>query len=194
MRLRPLLYPYPPAMSSTSALPTLSGPQWMERIRCGEKAAFEALFEAYAPGLCAYLARYVRSREVAEDVVQDIFLRLWRQRDEIRVTGSISSYLFLAAKHRALDQIRHDKVVDRFTALHTARSEDSLGSSETALLTLLEVNEAIAQLPARRRLIFNLSREQGMTHGAIAELLGLSVKTVEAQIGLALKALRSVLE
>lgn len=181
-------------MSSANAVPVLSGPQWMERIRRGDKAAFEALFEAYAPGLCAYLARYVRSQEVAEDLVQDIFLRLWGQRDEIQVSGSISGYLFLAAKHRALDQIRHGKVVDRFAALHAARSEDSLESSETALLTLLEVSEAITQLPARRRLIFNLSREQGMTHGEIAESLGLSIKTVEAQIGLALKALRTVLK
>lgn len=179
-------------MPSANAVPVLSGPQWMERIRQGDKAAFEALFEAYAPGLCAYLARYLHSREEAEDVVQDIFFRLWRQREEVQVAGSISSYLFLAAKHRALDHIRHGEVVDRFTALHATRSENALGSSEAVLLTLLDVNDVIAQLPARRKLIFNLSREQGMTHGEIAESLGLSIKTVETQIGLALKALRAV--
>lgn len=181
-------------MANVSAIAHLSGPQWMERIRHGDKGAFEALFEAYAPGLCAYLARYIHSRDEAEDVVQEIFFRLWRQREEIQIAGSISSYLFLAAKHRALDHIRHEKVVDRFTARHAAWSEDSLGSNEAVLLTLLEVNDAIAQLPARRKLIFNLSREQGMTHGEIAGSLGLSIKTVETQIGLALKALRAVLK
>jgi RNA polymerase sigma factor (sigma-70 family) len=85
-------------------------------------------------------------------------------------------------------------VEDRFAMALAARSDESLGSGETDLLELLEVHETIAKLPARRRLIFTLSRQQGMTNGSIAQALGLSIKTVEAQIGLALKALRAALE
>lgn len=178
-------------MQTSPAVERQSGTEWMERIRQGDEAAFEELFRSHAPGLCAYVARLIRSREAAEDLVQDLFLRVWDQRRDLQVTGSISGYLFRAAKHRALDHIRHDKVVDRFAAA-AARVDDSPSSGESELLALLELHDAISQLPIRRRLIFTLSRQQGMTNSAIAESLGLSIKTVEAQISSALKTLRAV--
>lgn len=166
----------------------------MEQICRGEKEAFDAMFLAYAPGLCGYLTRYVGCREMAEDIVQDVFFTIWSRRTEIRITGSVSSYLLRAAKNRALDAIRHDKVVNRFAAGVVASSDDYPGSAESELLALLEVQEAISRLPARRRLIFTMSRQQGMTYAEIAESLGLSIKTVEAQIGLALRSLRAARE
>lgn len=180
--------------STAIAGPALSASEWMDRIRNGDEAAFESLFRTYAPGLCAYVVRYVNSREMAEDLVQDLFLRIWRQRPEIQITGNMSTYLFAAAKHRALNQIRQERVANRFTAALAARAEDPRDSGETELLELLEIHEAIGRLPARRRLIFTLSRQQGMTNASIAQSLGLSIKTVEAQIGLARKALRAAVE
>ena len=165
----------------------------MEQICRGEKDAFDAMFLAYAPGLCGYLTRYVGCREMAEDLVQDVFFTIWSRRTEIRITGSVSSYLLRAAKNRALDAIRHDKVANRFAAGVIAGADDP-DSAESELLALLEVQEAISRLPARRRLIFTMSRQQGMTYAEIAESLGLSIKTVEAQIGLALRSLRAARE
>ena len=179
-------------------MPTISpdqyqsqAPQWMQRIQGSDVAAFECLFRAYAPGLCAFVGRYVRSAAVAEDLIQDLFLTLWQKRAEIRITGSVDTYLFGAAKHRALNYLRHERVEDRFCASLLEEWDARSITGESEILDLLEVQEAIESLPARCRLIFTLNRRQGLTYGEIADSLGLSVKTVETQMGRALKALRN---
>jgi RNA polymerase sigma-70 factor, ECF subfamily len=166
------------------------GPEWLERIRSGDEAAFEALFRAFAPGLCALAARYTASRAVAEELVQDLFLDLWTRRAHLVVDRSLASYLQAAMRNRALNHLRHDR------RLVAPREEDRIGDAdpsapgESELLDALELQDAIEHLPARCRLIFTLSRRQDMSYGEIAASLGLSIKTVETQMGRALKSLR----
>lgn len=173
--------------------PAVHEPDWMSRLQRGDEAAFQALFHAHAPGLCSYLTRFVGSHDVAEDLVQDIFVQLWTRRESLEITGSVSGYLFRAAKNRALNQLRHQKANGRLRAALLVRSGGAEGSGENELLEMLDVQDAVSSLPGRMRMIFTLSRYNGMTHAAIAESLGLGVKTVEAQIGHALKILRGKL-
>jgi RNA polymerase sigma-70 factor (ECF subfamily) len=168
-----------------------TGSEWIARIRQGDQAAFESLFRAFAPGLCAYAARYVESTQVAEDIVQDLFLSLWRNRERLSIDQSVPSYLLAAARNRAINHLRHERVAKRWETRVVGRIETSTPSDEAELLEMLDLQDGIERLPARCRLIFALSRQQGMSYSEIAQSLGLSVKTVEVQIGRALRALRA---
>jgi RNA polymerase sigma-70 factor (ECF subfamily) len=166
------------------------GPEWLERIRAGDEAAFEALFRAFAPGLCALAARYTGSRAVAEELVQDLFLDLWTRRTHLVVDRSLASYLQTAMRHRSLNHLRHERRLVAAPAEDRAAEPDASAPGESELLDALELQDAIEHLPARCRLVFTLSRRQDMSYGEIAASLGLSIKTVETQMGRALKALR----
>lgn len=166
-------------------------PEWIERLRQGDEAAFERLFRAFAPGLCAFVARYVDSRAIAEEVVQDLFLAIWQRRADLVVEQSVATYLFTAARNRAVNHLRHEHVARRWESSIVGRIESPDGCGEAELLEMLHLQDGIERLPARCRLIFMLSRQQGMTYAQIAESLDLSVKTVEAQMGRALRALRA---
>src|SRR5262245_3182517 len=83
--------------------------EWLARLRAGDEAAFEALFRAFAPGLCAFVSNYVGSREAAEEIVQDLFLALWRMRSSLEVESSLSTYLFSAARNRAFDWLKRER-------------------------------------------------------------------------------------
>ena len=168
-----------------------SGPEWAERIRRGDQAAFESLFRAFAPGLCAFTARYVESAQVAEDIVQDLFLALWRKRETLAIEQSVATYLFTAARNRAINYLRHQRIARRWEGSVVGRIDTSTPSDEAELLEMLDLQDGIERLPARCRLIFTLSRQQGMSYREIADSLGLSVKTVEVQMGRALRALRA---
>jgi len=167
------------------------GPEWIERLRQGDEAAFESLFRAFAPGLCAFVARYVDSRAVAEEIVQDLFLTIWRRRADLVVEQSVATYLFTAARNRAVNHLRRERVARRWEGSIVGRIESPGRSGEAELLEMLDLQDGIDRLPARCRLIFTLSRQQGMTYAQIAESLDLSVKTVEVQMGRALRALRA---
>jgi RNA polymerase sigma-70 factor (ECF subfamily) len=168
------------------------GPEWFDRIRAGDEAAFEALFRALAPGLCALITHYVKSRPVAEELVQDLFFDLWARRSEIVIEQALTSYLYTAARNRALNHLKRERRVLPLSALPDARPDDpdAAAPGETELLDALELQDAIERLPARCRLVFTLHRQHDLTYGEIAASLGLSIKTVETQMGRALKALR----
>jgi RNA polymerase sigma-70 factor (ECF subfamily) len=168
------------------------GPEWIEKIRAGDEAAFEALFRALAPGLCALVTRYVHSRSVAEEIIQDLFFDLWSRRAQLVIEQAITSYLFTAARNRALNHVKRERRVVPWSAVPTSWPEEADAScpTEAELLDALELQDAIEHLPARCRLIFMLNRHQEMTYGEIAKSLGLSIKTVETQMGRALRALR----
>lgn len=165
--------------------------EWIERIRRGDEEAFEHLFRAFTPGLCAFVTRYVGSRAVAEELVQDLFLNIWQKRGELVIGNAVPSYLFTAARNRAINHLRRERRTGALDPAVVGRIDDPSVTGESALLELLDLQDAIGRLPARCRLIFMLSRQQDMTYDEIARSLGLSVKTVEVQMGRALKALRS---
>ena len=169
------------------------GADWLKRLRSGDERAFEALFRAFTPGLVALITRYVHSRPVAEDLVQELFLTLWQRRLTLDVKQGVRTYLYVAAKNRALAYLRHERVVVRHAALVVGRLDEP-SSSDADLLAMLDLQEAIEQLPAQCKLVFRLSRQHGMTNAEVAAFLGISIKTVEAHLTRALKVLRGRLD
>lgn len=167
----------------------------IEQIRRGDQAVFETVFKTYYPRLCRFLLRMVGSREVAEDLVQDLFLTIWTNRREWRPQASLKAYLYRAARNQAINYLKHQRVVRDWE--EEARDHLGLASllNEDFQSKQLEaaVQKAIESLPERCRLIFELHRHDGLKYAEIAQVLDLSVKTVETQMGRALKALRKLL-
>jgi RNA polymerase sigma-70 factor (ECF subfamily) len=163
------------------------------KIRDDDKGAFKNLFDTYYASLCHYASHFLNDDALSEEVVQELFVRLWEKRRSLDVETSVRQYLFRAVRNGCLNQIQHDKV----RRLHGNRLKEALTSENPAedfLITpemILQLEEGIESLPEKRREIFRLSREEGLKYREIAEKLKISVKTVEAQMGLALKMLRS---
>ncbi len=185
----------PQPSARTKPPPDVDGPPGV--VTLTDDGAFEALFRAYHAPLCAFAYRMVRSRAVAEELVQEVFLYLWQHRETWVAHTSVRTYLFTATRNAALNHLRRERL---FTQSETEAIElfsQSPPSTESDLaLSELEraVERAIERLPERCRLIYTMSREQGLSYAEIAEVLGLSVKTVEAQMGRAFKALRKYLD
>jgi RNA polymerase sigma-70 factor, ECF subfamily len=177
-----------------------------ERIRNGDAGAFESLFrEQYAP-LLRFAAGQVGSRPEAEDIVQEVLLRVWRDRERIATDRPVKSYLFAAVRNEVIDRARRDTrqrkwhgplpgTVGREGMVEAADAADPSSGTDPAELSELEaaVRSAVASLPERCRTAFLLCREKGLTYAEAAEVMGISPGTVRIQMSRALAALRSSL-
>jgi RNA polymerase sigma-70 factor (ECF subfamily) len=157
------------------------------------ESAFDALVRAHYGRLCNFAFRLVRSRETAEDIVQDVFARVWHRREEFDIRDPLP-YLYQAIRNRVTMHARRQRVHERWWQSAACKADrdrpDAGGELECAELAQA-LSLAVEALPDRCRLIFTMSREQDLTYLEIARVLGISVKTVETQMGRALKTLRT---
>ena len=161
----------------------------------GLRDGFGALFRQSYAELCSFVAQYVRSRAVAEELVQDLFLRLWERRESWQDAMPSRSYLYQAARNRAFDHLKRQRVAER-QSFELVEEETNPPEAEVALAAddlRAALHRAIEQLPPRTREVFVLSRGHGLTYPQIAEALTISVKTVETQMTRAFRILRSQL-
>jgi RNA polymerase sigma-70 factor (ECF subfamily) len=179
--------------------------RWLRLIRGGDVAAFEALYRAYHMRLRAFVANYVRSTEIADEVVQDLMCHLWEHRGALHVRGTVRSYLYLAARNRALNVAKHQQIVARVEkrwesttsedvaipgmGQGMAPPDDRLRDREFAIA----VSRAVAGLPDRARLAWGLRWQHQLAHAEIAVLMGISIKGVEALLARSLRALQQAL-
>lgn len=163
-------------------------------IAAGDRNAFEALFRSHYRPLCAFAMGYLKDMDKCEDLVQDLFFRLWLDREKTTITSSIKSYLFKAVRNRCLNAVKSTGRVVRLNeeADHGLCEDDHSEADYTERTA--RVHAAIEALPEERRKVFKLSRYEGLTYHEIAERLGISIKTVENQMGKALKTLREELK
>ena len=165
----------------------------LERIRAGDSDAFDAVFRANYAALVGSAERILGRRDVAEEIVQDVMLEMWRRRETLAVEDSLRGYLFRATRNRSLNHLRHGAIEKRAEPELAANRAESGSSAHAALVEEeieVAVKRAVADLPARCREVFELSRVHGLRYPEIATTLGISVKTVEAQMGKALRLLR----
>lgn len=154
---------------------------------------FEKFFREKYRSLCFQANRYVKDISVAEEIVQEVFVHIWEKRDQIIIKGSVSAYVATSVKNNCLNHIKHVSIVKSYERNELTRvSIDPTDTEEEMHDFELEsaILNAIAELPPQRKKVFMLSRVDGLKYHEIAEKLGLSVKTIEAQMGKALKQLR----
>jgi len=165
----------------------------LDRLRSGDQAAFDSIFRAHYAHLVAFGQGLLHDRTAAEDVAQEVMLELWRRRESLVIQESLRAYLLRATRNRSLNQIRHAKV-ERNAEPHLV-GEESLSATGSSRLVAGELRDAltmaVAELPPGCREVFQLSRGQGLRYSEIASTLGISVKTVESQMGKALRHLRT---
>lgn len=161
-------------------------------LKEGNLNAFNQVFDRYAKRLYRFSMGYLKSAENAEEIVQEVFLKIWNNREELIVQKSFDSYLFTIAKNGILNTIRKSKSEQaylNYAKLYPRKNvllDQELDFKELEKAYL----EAIAQLSPRRKEIFLLSREQSLSNAEIAKKMNISVKTVENQMTSALAEIR----
>lgn len=164
----------------------------------GSSTEFESLFCTYYRRLCTFAERYVTSPEVAEEVVAEVFLQIWAREKCQDERGCPRRYLYAAVRNQAIKYLDHQRVIRQYAERALEHGDvPGLGQAPAAADAQLQAAEltaalrdAIEQLPARCRQAFRLHREDGLSYAQIAEIMGVSVRTVETQLARAAKALR----
>jgi len=165
----------------------------VSQLRNSEVKSFDIIFERYADRLYRFSYSLLKNDEEAKEIVQETFFRIWVKRHEIDSSKSFKSFLFTISYHLIIDQLRlklKEQEYRRFLKEY-CKTEELPAESEADYETLnRQIAMVIEELPAKRKQIYTLSRENGMSYKEIAGQLNISVKTVENQINLALKHIK----
>lgn len=170
----------------------------LKKIREGDIGTFEKVFRLYYSPLCLYAAGITGKMYVAEEIVQDLFYVLWKNREDINIYHSLKNYLYGAVRNRSLQYCEHQEVKNRHRETVWAKEEESREENPQDVLEYREleelINRTLDKLPERRLRIFRMHRFEGKKYTEIASELSLSVKTIEAEITKALQMLRKEIE
>jgi len=183
----------------------ISDKDWENRIknsiRQGRMDSFSQMYERFFSPLCLFAYRYTGRKDIAEEIVQEVFLKLWREREVIEIHSNLRSYLFTSVRNGALNYIKHLMIEKEFNAKAVIEYQKKINYLEvsqedgSSILIALEYEklliDAIEKLPPRCRKIFEMSRKEEMKHSEIAQKLNISVNTVQKQISIAIEKLHS---
>jgi len=162
-----------------------------------DKVLFESLFKQYFEPLCAFAKSYVYDLEASKDIVQKAFINLWNNKEKIDSDKPVKSYIYTSVRNLCLNYIRDNKKF-KSQILDFDTVDENLFTAESDALEVdelqIKIDNAISALPDKSRQIFEMSRFEDLKYRQIAEKLGISVKSVEAHMTKALKALKVDLE
>ena len=166
------------------------------KLADGDTGVFTSIFEAYYKDLVMFAFTFTKNSDNAEEIVQEVFVRLWEKRSDLRQQGSLKSYLLKSIQNLCIDEIRHQKVRDDYAGdkeiqqLYTNDTEDYI------LYTDLQnrLDDLLAQMPDEMAQTFRMNRFDGLKYQEIAQQLNVSLRTVESRIGKALQILRQGLK
>jgi len=166
-----------------------------EKIQTGDIVVFEKIFREYYQYLCRQAYFILKDSDEAEEIVQETFVKIWNKREDISINTSIKNYLIQTIKNQCLNQIKHEQVRRNY-AQDFVQTNNSSHEDQRFLADELQANieRAIDRLPTERKKIFLMSRKEGLKYQEIAQKLNISIKTVENQMGKALKHLREELK
>jgi len=164
----------------------------LHQVAQGNQEAFADLFQAYHQPLAEYVFRVTESMEMTEDIIQDVFIKIWLKRETLPELNSFTNYLFILSRNhtfrclrkKATDHQRNITWGEQFEATTDHPDDDNEGNTYRAL-----IDAAIAQLPPQQQKVYFLSRHEGMKHAEIAAQLGISVETSKKHMKLALRSI-----
>jgi RNA polymerase sigma-70 factor (ECF subfamily) len=167
-------------------------------LKQGDEKVFESVFrEFYAP-LCLQARRYLVDSDIAEEVVQDMFFKMWERRDTLVINTSLGAYLSRSVTNQALNYLKYQDHARKYKEFIGFKTDDNRAISPHDTLVNLDLEKQLLSLiksmPERRRMIFEMNRLEGLRYNDIAEKLGISVKTVEVQMSKALEFMRDRLK
>ena len=172
----------------------------LRQLQADEKSALKNLFQLHYKEVCRTILRFVSDKNQAEDLAQEVFIRIWQKRQQLNVNISFGAYLHRMAINESISFLRKVKrredKAQSFAEIPLPSAYDSADGEELLLQKELkaQINEAINGLPPRCRAIFQLSRFEQLSYREISKKLDISIKTVEHQMGKALKILRIALQ
>jgi RNA polymerase sigma-70 factor (ECF subfamily) len=168
----------------------------LKRLKENDRSALKELFQLHYLPVCQTIQRLVRDQSTVEDLAQEVFLRFWNKRHQIHIKSSLSAYIRRMAANEALGYLRSRKIFEEEEVILNDEHQSGQNVEEQALHTELEdhIKAAINELPPKCRTVFVLSRFEELTYQEIADRMDISIKTVENQMGRALRILRTKLK
>lgn len=167
----------------------------IRKIREGSISAFEDLFRRYYEPLLWFSAGITGRADVAEEIVQDLFYILWRDRDKINIMISVKSYLYSSVRNMSLQYGRRERLGERYSDNRGEKVENNTPLNDLEYKELEKMAfAAMGKMPVRRADIFRMHRFEGLKYSEIAQKLNLSVKTVEAEMSKAIAEFRRLFE
>jgi RNA polymerase sigma-70 factor (ECF subfamily) len=164
----------------------------LNRLKSDDKSVLKDIFQQHYSPVCAAMYRYILDRNLVEDLAQNVFIRLWEKRQTINITSSLGAYLRRMAINEALGHLRKYKNVhiEEITPITPVKQTENTEEQYLHKELQEQITDAINTLPPKCRRVFQLSRFEDLTYREIATKLDVSVKTVENQMGKALRVLR----
>lgn len=171
---------------------SISDIELIAKLHKGDLEAFDLIFEKYGDRLFGFALKYLKSKEEAEGVVQDVFLKIWENNKNLKKESSLKSYIFTIAYHNMCGLFRKKQIYDKFRGEVESLEYKSVNLEEQLeyKLTLERVNQLIEQLPEKLKVIFIKSRKEGKSTKEIADEMHLAPGTVDNRISATLKFLR----
>jgi len=164
----------------------------IELLNAGDREAFKEIYERYAEKLAGFAASKLYSLDDARDVLHDVFTRLWAERQYLRISGNLQSYLFSAIRYRIIDKIRRNITREEYALLIANLEQRYAASDELLRVKELQgiIDASLSTLPEKTQQIFQLSRRENLSIAEIATAMNLSEQTIKNQLTIALKHLR----
>jgi RNA polymerase sigma-70 factor (family 1) len=168
-------------------------------IAKGDEAAFTQLYLHFGKKLIQFAVSLIRSKEIAEELVEDVFVKLWANRPHITEIGNLTVYLYVSVKNKALNALSHkarELIAAPFDYLDTKVSEFASDPYDLMITSemMTRMLQVIETLPPRCKMIFKLIREDGLKYKEVAEILNISVNTIDVQMAIAIKKICTALQ
>lgn len=175
----------------------LNEKEYFVRISRGDEAAFSEIFYYYVPRLYSFIQKMTRSAEAAEELVQEVFLSLWINREKLEEIESCSSYIFTIAANKTFNYLKsktiHKKYLDAMVINNSGCDNNTMETIDFHESQYL-VNKLVNQLPSQKKVIYKLTRDKGMSHDEVAVQLGISKNTVKNHLVETLRFLKETLQ
>lgn len=170
--------------------------EWVTRLRSGDKQAFEQIFLRYREKVYYFAIRYYNSPDDAENVVQDVFIKLWNERAGLRPELSLNNYIYTITKNHLFNLQRkkiNEKAYRQYVAEHMTKTTNH--ENDLIYADLKEkIDKVIEELPEQRRKVFQLGNIEGLSNKKVAEILSLSVRTIEVHKSLAIQTVKNAIK
>lgn len=164
----------------------------LQKVALGDQLAFRELYHTFHKRLHYFAFALVKTKEAAEEIVEDVFIRLWNQRSTVTEINNLKIYLYTATKNTALNYLSRkarESIIEPFDNIDIALQETGVSPEQIMITAEIyqKIRQAVDALPPRCKMIFKLIREDGLRYKEVSEILNISINTIDAQMAIAIQ-------